>query len=671
MTRRAMGRLLAWGSMLMMASGVWADSPDFIPAGHSQNIVWCSWSPDQTRLATAADDGQILIWDVATGRILQRMPYKQQGAYQPKWSPDGKRLLGNSSSTYMASVWDVDSGRQLIKIYDGDLHPAVGAFSSDGAKVLLGCGGGRLAWWNVASGEIQAFGSGGSRSAFRLSADASLRRAVALNGEGHAVVFDVETGKQLHTLPSGTETFRNVIISSQGHLAATHGQGPRVCLWDLETGQQKFEWQEAGNWIENLAFSEDGTRLVTTDSRMTVIWDTRSGERIAMWQIDRSRRGQPERTARILASTDALWPTLWDLEKGVPLRSLKPSVASVNALAAINQGNNLLVGDADGVIANWDMQTGRLVRAWQASPNSIQQISVNQDGQRLVVSPTDEALSLWAPSSGEKIRDINGSRLSGAQVSLNPQGTRLMASQNQNEVVVHDCETGESTPLCRGRFIRALGWSPAGDKCWVGSTFDHLVTLWDAASLKPLGELKSPFESATSGAFSPDGTALLVGYGSSRMSQTILWDPTQKKPTRTFVGHREAVSAVCFRADGQRIATACEQGIVCIWSVADGRELARFQAHRLGITGIYWQPQDRWLATASHDGTVGLWDPTSGQERCRLVVIDQGREWLILAPDGRYTGSPQALEKLNLHQQQQFLQSSQPNLWQNLFGSAP
>lgn len=59
--------LLCWalaGSLHELRAADEAAAESKSAAGHSMPIEWATWSPDGTRIATAARDRQILIWDV-------------------------------------------------------------------------------------------------------------------------------------------------------------------------------------------------------------------------------------------------------------------------------------------------------------------------------------------------------------------------------------------------------------------------------------------------------------------------------------------------------------------------------------------------------------------------------------------------------------------------------
>ena len=48
---------------------------------------------------------------------------------------------------------------------------------------------------------------------------------------------------------------------------------------------------------------------------------------------------------------------------------------------------------------------------------------------------------------------------------------------------------------------------------------------------------------------------------------------------------------------------------------------------------------DTVIASGSSDGTTRLWDALTGKELCSLVSLDEGKDWLVVSPDGFFDGS--------------------------------
>ncbi|MEY4917165.1 MAG: hypothetical protein RL616_1078, partial [Verrucomicrobiota bacterium] len=88
-----------------------------------------AWSPDGTRLAGSTEDGDVYLWDKASGsaRILRG---HSEPCVRLTFSPDGK-LLASGSRDGTTRFWDVAQGQTLVVATEG----LASVFSRDGQRV--------------------------------------------------------------------------------------------------------------------------------------------------------------------------------------------------------------------------------------------------------------------------------------------------------------------------------------------------------------------------------------------------------------------------------------------------------------------------------------------------------------------------------------------------------
>ena len=99
-------------------------------------------------------------------------------------------------------------------------------------------------------------------------------------------------------------------------------------------------------------------------------------------------------------------------------------------------------------------------------------------------------------------------------------------------------------------------------------------------------------------------------------------------------GHEDFGNAVAWHPDGQRLATAGDDGTVRIWDAASYEELTRVECSQGRVLALAWHPNGTSFASAGGDGTVKLWNATT----CKTLGCLEGHlgEVLYLAwhPDG-------------------------------------
>jgi len=271
---------------------------DLTPQGYFGAAWNMALSPDGTRLAQGfvGTGASILVRSLPDGNVLLEAPYPTTGLASLAWSPDGNQLAVVGYQTLDVVTIDADEIASLL-----ELTPTEQAWQSfgsamwtpDGEKLLLGMtdynAAGEVASENMLlvdaeSGEIlQKLTGHGLLAA--LSADGTRAAVHRWGGEGataYLTIWDLNSGQVLHsfTLSFGLYAFawapdgrslaafqdRSVI-----RIDALRGE----ILWSRPLGSLHVE--ELG--YTQIAFSPDG-RWVVTVGREAALWDAETGERV-------------------------------------------------------------------------------------------------------------------------------------------------------------------------------------------------------------------------------------------------------------------------------------------------------------------------------------------------------------------------------------------------------
>ena len=115
-------------------------------------------------------------------------------------------------------------------------------------------------------------------------------------------------------------------------------------------------------------------------------------------------------------------------------------------------------------------------------------------------------------------------------------------------------------------------------------------------------------------------------YLAGRRRRVVTWvnkhqalDPCQLEIRE----HAKAVNSVAYFPDGERLASASDDGTVKVFSTVSGEVLLELPGHEGGAKCVTVSPDGKTLASGGEDGAVKVWDAKTGQ--CEATV-DCGAE---------------------------------------------
>ncbi|QDV37812.1 protein kinase domain-containing protein [Tautonia plasticadhaerens] len=236
-------------------------------------VYSAEFSPDPrgTRLITVCFQRRLLalVWDVQTGEILHTLKGLSSSSSPTSFSSDGSmvvteggdpshQVLENGILRRRMKVWDMRTGDPL-RTLDGRFAEVSSAFSPDDTRILA-ADEGSVTEWDVRTGrKIRTVREGHAW----LLPDGT--RIVTLGGDNRAIVWDVETGREIVSL-AGVGDMREPYFSPNGDRILTVTRDQTWKLWDAATGDELITLRpDVG--AESVRFSPDGRWIVGTDLR--------------------------------------------------------------------------------------------------------------------------------------------------------------------------------------------------------------------------------------------------------------------------------------------------------------------------------------------------------------------------------------------------------------------
>lgn len=598
------GRQIAsgdWGGMVSVRNAL--TGQEIFSVKHGQYAHAVAYSPDSRRLATGSSDHKIRILDAGTGELLDTLEGHTDGVLGVQYSPDGKQLLSCSYDN-TAKLWDLATHRVLQTFQDHSWWVWRAKFSPNGNRIVTASQDGKAIVWEKQAVDSQPSAIGqSSRADGRPPTDDGALYTKLTEFTGH----------------SGAVYAAN--FSPDGKLVATGGYDKMVMVWNPD----EVEPLDLGRRLEGLPDPKPNYLQLTghVDAVRSVAFSP-NGELVASGSDDNSIR-------------------LWNLATGKEDKVLRRHGSGVRSCTFSPDGEFVLSGSQDEYVRLWNLAGYQEVRVlhstvFEGHADAVLSAQFSPDGREIVTASRDRTACLWDAASGKRLREFEeGHDFLATNAAFFPDGRRLATSAGDNTVRIWDIALGtQITVLEQTGRLGALAVSPNGDWLATGSPGNG-AQIWDAHSGVAIATLSGHEAAVSAIAFSPQGNVLATGDDRGRIR---LWEPQdapgQWKLLHELRGHSRSITAMRFTPDGARLVTSSGDRTCGQWDVATGQEKRDVVLkHPNWVSSLDLSADGTLAITACEDGAVRLWRLADAEVAQTLRVPDRKFSAVSIAPDGK------------------------------------
>ncbi len=611
------------------------DVYDTVPALIHKDFIWSmDVSPDGKSVATASEDGRIRLWDANSLKLINWTIFDEYT--YPRWitfSPDGQRIACANDNGDVG-IWQVKGLRPLFpgKLHHG--HAGVMAFSINGDRLYLP--------GPDNSVSVVDFGTESSpiSSTLHQHHQASVSSVVcspdgrllaSTDQHGNVVVWNLESQRVETTLPGRGQNiyWMPTVFSRDGSRLIVCGHNVKVWStrhWEL-IGRLEVERQAI---FAAACSGED--RLLALGMRGTIrVFDLNTLEEVYVTAthagvIGIEFVGDTQTLATTSSHTGNNRVRFWNLEELAPhLFEPRSNGTSYRTLAFRSPGGHSSLVVAGPIIESEPMFPGVFEIA--VTENRVARLLHDGDGTTSIAFvPTDDHLfiaaeraesqsyiAVWDLRTTTRLKRVPiGDRFALRMTNLPSRNQVFALTYSKHapicELAKWDLQSGNETSFASGPMISGYDISP--DERRVAFTYgtwrDGIVRVADLDVPNRCFELHADADllGAEPVAFSPAGDHLAVGY---HQGETLLWNLSKRKPTRSWRCWSGPVIAIAYSPDGRLIAAGYEDDSLRFLDTQTGMILAAIQLHSKP-TELAFSPDSEALAIGFDDGSVVVWD---------------------------------------------------------------
>lgn len=588
--------------------------------GHKQPADNLAWSSDGVLLASASSqESTIFLWDIEEGKRFKSLPGHNDGITYIKWSSSNSILL-SASMDKTIKFWDIETGSSTNTLTQEDNAPDVVAWSPD-EKHIASSDGLYLNIWDASTGEIiqklelPSMDKNNPVYAIHWAPDGSMLAATnrACCNIENTRVWSTQTWEQIGEFDARILSWSSdsqYLIYANGFRAYNGAS----YVWNMATNETITLRDAAGPYYD-FDWTYDSDFVVAADRYTATIYHVESWENAKSLQ-ENYGYGDKSDFQQVLWSHDntylaardtndliVIWRTLLDTHVSQPATLTEGSSDWINT-AAWSPDGDLLARAEGNVITLWDIATDKKILTLETGKSEktiITSITWSPDGLTIVGADRYGSFYQWEVDSGKRTQEIEGHDDWVYTIAYSPDGLQLASVSEDQTLKIWDADTWETLHKSEGfgSAIISLAWSPDGNFLASG-TENGTVDIWGTTNATGLYSIREHDSPVHSLSWSSDSQRLAAGSGDQDI---ILINPSTKEIEQTLRG-----TTLTWSPDDRYMVTGMKNGDIVLWDANSGEFLDILSGHTRWVYHLIWSPDGIHLFSGSRDGYSAIWE---------------------------------------------------------------
>ncbi len=590
------------------------------------------------RVAAAAYDGQVQIFDLATRR--REFNHTFPNLWQMELSPSGEYILVCGTEN-QAQLWDVPRGKQMWLLSHTD-YVVSARFHPEGNLVATGGFDGFARVWNAADGELKAevkFEGMEVTSVEFLPVKGQSLVIARPKGEtsNQLAVWDYESNQLLcEGLKHDTAIIAHQIYDDGKRVDCATRTG-MVSRWQLPLGEAVGTPLQLPTAPSQLFFEQPDQLVTVSDDMVAQIWDLRTGKPRGLPIHSHSNLASagidPAHRLLALGSSDGWLGVYWQLN-GAPACGSLSCGEHISQLMFHPDSRQLAVGSQDGVLTIWDLAAAAPNALTLEHRAAVRNALYTRDGQHCLTVDVGGQGHLWNTTTGRELD--TAIRHEGAILDcwLSDDGKLFVTAGADKTIRLWNALDGSALgePLMHESPVTDVAIHASGELLISGCQ-DGTISFWTIGPNNPPQQtiVGKHGDYIAEVAFSPKGD---LAISTSDNGELQCWDTATRQAKYGRFPSNAPYSYCGFMPDGQTTFTCDERNAVKLWSLQNQTVLQTLPCIGLVNMALSYD-QGRRMITCDTSGTARLWYKADDSFQLQSIVQHpavQSMRWAALDP---------------------------------------
>ncbi|MBK6827059.1 MAG: caspase family protein [Chitinophagaceae bacterium] len=418
-------------------------------------------NPDGSLLSSKLTDSTLVIYDMASKKILHILDLKYGPIEDAIWSKDNKMVVAmesgrlvildsrefrNIHSTeavpfesgsilipdnehnrlffgfepedgYIGEIWDMERYSTISKLRARLAFSEMATLDNKVEKLYARKDSSTLRVVSIWSNStvLKRYVQG---SASRiLSFDITQNIVLTTNSSNALLVWDLQKAKLVTTLNGHTNTISSAILSLTGQRIISTSKDKSVIVWDIKQSKPILFITDIGEVPMLAVLSPDETLIAITYYRKTDMKEYTNAElregKTGKWiryltghVNDISSISFSKDSKQILSSSYDNTALLWDASNGKILKTFSGHVGWVVSAEFSNDQNQVLTSSWDEAALLWDVKSAKPTKVFTGHANSLKSAGFARRDQLILTNSFDKTLKLWDIKTGKEVCSI-------------------------------------------------------------------------------------------------------------------------------------------------------------------------------------------------------------------------------------------------------------------------